>query len=95
MYNREQAELQKKKIAEKEAERSALRNEMSSDQSKAIEKHAAPAAGPTKKNSASKRRSLSTKTNKNIIKNALMHVSLAGTLNKSVKQDVLQVIDFM
>jgi hypothetical protein len=35
---------------------------------------------------------LSTKSNKNIVKNALMHVCLAGVLNKAVKEEVLLVI---
>jgi hypothetical protein len=51
----------------------------------------APAAGPVSKVRSAGKKFLATKSNKNIVKNALMHVSLAGTLNKEVKQEVLQV----
>ncbi|KAJ3000568.1 hypothetical protein HDV02_004863 [Globomyces sp. JEL0801] len=37
-----------------------------------------------------KKMQLSTKSNKVIVKNALLHVCLAGTLNKGVKEEVLQ-----
>jgi membrane-bound lytic murein transglycosylase MltF len=33
----------------------------------------------------------SIKSNKNIVKNALMHVCLAGSLNKEIKEEVLLV----
>ncbi|KAJ3274880.1 hypothetical protein HDV01_001744 [Terramyces sp. JEL0728] len=47
---------------------------------------------PPKPASSKLRKTLSTKSNKSLIKNALMHVCLAGNLNKGVKEEVLQVL---
>lgn len=55
------------------------------------EENQTPPITPSKTNKKIKKNSLATKSNQNIIKNALMHVCLAGTLNRAVKEEVLQV----
>ena len=88
--------MQKKIIAEKELRRSILKNGLAEPNSPGGttpgSNQIAPAAGPRRKTPPSKKRTLSTKSNKNLIKNALMHVSLAGSLNKGIKDEVLQVL---
>lgn len=92
---RAQAEQQKRILEEKEKQRIITRTGQAPQQTSnasSDNNQIAAAAGPRRaKTPASKKRTLSTKTNKSIIKNALMHVSLAGSLNKDLKQEVIQV----
>ena len=92
---RAQAEQQKRILEEKEKQRIITRTGQAPHQTSnasSDNNQIAAAAGPRRaKTPASKKRTLSTKTNKSIIKNALMHVSLAGSLNKDLKQEVIQV----
>ncbi|KAJ3372397.1 Calmodulin-regulated spectrin-associated protein 2 [Kappamyces sp. JEL0680] len=98
LKRKSQLAKQKKIIADQEQKRAEIRDLTRSDSKDLLPGSAttvyqiAPAAGPSSKptvRSAGKR-PLYTKTNKNIIKNALMHVSLAGTLNRAIKEEVLQ-----
>ncbi|KAJ3326226.1 hypothetical protein HDV06_000102 [Boothiomyces sp. JEL0866] len=81
-------------IARKKLEQVALQEQVISEKlrkrSEKITESARQTPKPPKATSSKLRKSLSTKSNKNLIKNALMHVCLAGNLHKGVKEEVLQ-----
>ncbi|KAJ3315661.1 hypothetical protein HDV04_002075 [Boothiomyces sp. JEL0838] len=82
-------EIAKKKLEQVKLQEQIISEKLKKRSEKLIES-ARQTPKPPKPTSSKFRKSLSTKSNKNLIKNALMHVCLAGNLNKGVKEEVLQ-----